>query len=194
MESHVFNYVDVSVNIDIKDLNQNSTLSFVKDYINNIYEAKGINVAKLAKKADTVYAKVLKSSNGDVIKSSSHTNPGKLEFEYFAYSQVSGQLMDAIDKKMINGLCKLIFDVYCFNPDGSFYEPIDFTLNGDASTGIIDADLLCGFSYNDHQISQDSSTWIDGLSLSGLSSGTYNISVRSRDTSIFEIRSHEITI
>ena len=201
MESHIIQYTPgIPITVQINDLDANSFIRYSESGVNKTYEAKGIVVNKMSAEADTNYAFIQRDESGRIIKSSSRTLPNQLPFEYFANSTLdpSTTMMEAIDKKMINGLLGMTFGVYCFLPDGTYYEPYDFSLGEDGNgMGDIYIVTLCGLSYTDMQYAikeedGEYGDWVDFTQsfetpwqISGLDTGkTYTVKCKSAGTTM----------
>jgi hypothetical protein len=202
MENHVLQYApDYSINIVIEGLNANSYISFSESGIIKKYEAKGVFVGKLSQEANTNYGMIQLAEDGRVITSSSNILKNQLPFAYFANSTSDLSFMDSIDRKMINGITKMVWGVYPFNTGGIYVEPVDFSLTSQEE-GVIDLNLLCGFSYNDLQYSyrKDAEDWNEwtsfdtSVNISGLVSGNYGFKVKSEGTTLTEIPEHSISV
>ena len=199
METHILQYDDLEITIQVNDLDANSYIQYFSDGMHTRYEAKGIEVNKLAKEANTNFAKILKDSAGKIIKSTIGMIPAVLPFEYFAYSTVEIPMYEAIDKKMLNGLMMTYFGVSLFSPDGVYVEPLDFRLYPNAGPGFT-IDYYCG-SYTDQKYCYREngegmwSPWYSGTEQTGLTTGTmYEVKATSPSTVLNYDPVHQITI
>ena len=217
MESHVLQYTVnlIPIDIVIKGLEENSYISYTEGNITKKYVAKGIEVNKLAQEANTNFGLIQRDSNGKIVTSSAGQIKNLLPFEYFADSTTDLNLMETIDKKMVNGLMKTYWGVFVFDSSGNYIEPVNFSLSKIAPTppenpeadentdGSIDINILCGYDYTDLQYAykKNEGDYGDWVSLPGiietidsLGPGTYTVKVDSIDTILNEVLEKEIIL
>lgn len=201
MDIHFLQYQDTPIDIYITDLNSNSYIFYPEAGVSKKIEVKGIEVNKLAQMANTNFGVLKTDQNGKTISSSSGSLKNQLPFSYFANSTTDLTFMEAIDKKMINGIMKHNFGVYVFDQGGIFIEPIDFDLTGGDNT--LDINILCGYSYKDLQYSlkKNEGDWGDWTGFAGpffrlapLQPGEYSVKVKSAGVNVPEIFTRTATV